>query len=66
MNPLHRHCLDITRRHFFRDCGVGLGKIALAGLLTDSLATRGRAAGPAALNPLLPRKPHFEIGRAHV
>lgn len=25
----------ITRRHFFRDCSVGLGKIALASLLAD-------------------------------
>ncbi len=27
-----------TRRHFFQDCGVGLGKIALASLLTQELA----------------------------
>ena len=44
--------LEITRRHFFRDCGVGLGKIALAGLLTDALAGRAPAALPV-------RKPHF-------
>ena len=24
-----------TRRHFFSRCGVGLGKIALASILTD-------------------------------
>ncbi|MEN9537747.1 MAG: hypothetical protein RLZZ178_1744, partial [Verrucomicrobiota bacterium] len=24
---------DRTRRHFFRDCGVGLGSIALSSLL---------------------------------
>jgi hypothetical protein len=46
----------VTRRHFLRDCGVGLGKIALAGLLTDSLA-RG-ASIPAA--SLAPREPHFK------
>lgn len=28
---------SITRRHFFEDCGYGLGKIALAGLLTNTL-----------------------------
>ena len=28
--------LEITRRHFFRDCRVGVGKIALASLLTSS------------------------------
>ena len=32
--------LQITRRHFFRDCGVGVGKIALASLLTNSLGGR--------------------------
>jgi uncharacterized protein (DUF1501 family) len=35
----------ISRRHFFEECGVGLGKIALAGLLTDGLA-RGASADP--------------------
>ena len=27
--------VEITRRHFFRECGVGVGKIALASLLAD-------------------------------
>ena len=48
-----------SRRHFLRDCGVGLGKIALAGLLTERLAGRAFAAGPVAPNPLAPRQPHF-------
>ena len=60
MNPLQRHCLDITRRHFLRDCGVGLGKMALAGLLAESLAGRAWSAGGAAANPLAPRQPHFK------
>src|SRR5262249_4875142 len=60
-----------TRRHFFRDCGIGVGKIALATLLVDSPG-RGLALGadpePAttrspnllpAGNPLAPRPPHF-------
>jgi len=55
MNPLQQRCLDVTRRHFLRDCGVGLGKIALAGLLTDSL----RAGSAAPANLLAPRQPHF-------
>ena len=59
MNPLQRHCLDVTRRHFLRDCGVGLGKIALGGLLTNSLAGRVFAAGGNSSNPLAPRLPHF-------
>ena len=47
MNPL-----DVSRRHFLKDCGVGLGKMALAGLLTDSLTTRAAA--------VTPRTPHFQ------
>jgi uncharacterized protein (DUF1501 family) len=49
--------LDITRRHFFAECGVGLGKVALASLLTGALARPARAAE--ATNPLAPRPPHF-------
>ncbi len=45
--------LDLTRRWFLRDCGVGLASVALAQLLQRD----GRAA-PAA-NPLAPRAPHF-------
>jgi hypothetical protein len=56
MNPLHNHCLGVTRRHFFRGCGVGLGKIALAGLLADAGTSAG-ATAPG--SPLVPRKPHF-------
>jgi uncharacterized protein (DUF1501 family) len=50
------HPLAVSRRHFLRDCGVGLGKMALAGLLTDAFVPRA-AAAPA--NPLAPKRPHF-------
>ena len=33
--PSNSH--EITRRHFFGECGYGVGKIALAGLLTGAL-----------------------------
>jgi hypothetical protein len=60
MQPLQRFCLDVTRRHFLRECGVGLGKIALAGLLTHPLGGRSPAADAVGSpNPLAPRKPHF-------
>jgi hypothetical protein len=50
--------LQQTRRHFFRDCGVGLGQVGLASLLSDGQLF---AAPEAALssNPLAPRKPHY-------
>ena len=45
-----------TRRHFFRQCGVGLGGMALTSLLGEKLF----AATPASpVNPLAPRAPHF-------
>lgn len=52
------HPLLVTRRHFFTECGVGVGKIALASLLTESFASHAFAAPPAA-NPLAAKKPHF-------
>jgi hypothetical protein len=48
--------LALTRRHFFRDCGVGLGAIALGSLLAQD----GRGDPGPSPNPLAPKKPHFE------
>ncbi len=50
---------QVTRRHFFGDCGVGLGKIALASLLVEGLGNRSQASVSAAANPTAPRAPHF-------
>jgi hypothetical protein len=44
---------QISRRWFLEQCGVGLGSIALAQLLSDE----GYAAAPS-VNPLAPRAPH--------
>ena len=46
----------LTRRHFFAECGYGLGNIALASLLTGAYA---RGQQPAPRNPLAARPPHF-------
>lgn len=51
--------LDITRRHFFRDCGIGVGKIALAGLLAESLP------GGAAAAAIDPRRSPLAAKPAH-
>ena len=49
--------LDTTRRHFFAQCGVGLGAIALSSLMAGESSA---AIDPPDLqNPLAPRKPHF-------
>jgi hypothetical protein len=55
MNPHFHHLLHITRRHFLRDCNVGLGGLALALLMKDG----ARADAPQPDNPLAPRRPHF-------
>jgi hypothetical protein len=49
----------IARRHFFRECGIGVGKIALAGLLTDALTGKTLGSPEVGRNPLAPRSPHF-------
>ncbi len=54
----------VARRHFFGQCGLGVGKIALSSLLSGALAGRratadtapGAAAAPAVLAP---KPPHF-------
>jgi uncharacterized protein (DUF1501 family) len=56
---MHRHDLKLrTRRHFFQDCGVGVGKIALASLLADGVVQHASAA-PAVDSPTATRPPHF-------
>jgi hypothetical protein len=52
MFPFPSDPLAVTRRHFFRQCGVGVGKIALASLLVES----ARGASPASM-PV--KAPHF-------
>ena len=44
----------IARRWFFRECGVGLGTVALA-----SLFGARRAHGSETINPLVPKAPHY-------
>ncbi len=44
----------ITRRHFFKNCGVGLGSVALTSLLNENLF-----AAQQSNNPLAPKQPHF-------
>ena len=48
---------NTARRHFLKDCGIGVGKIAAASLLANGLASSAHAADMA--NPLAPKPPHF-------
>src|SRR3954468_13029015 len=53
----------ITRRHFFGECGLGVGKIALASLLcggaSRAFGSVAGASAAASANPLTPRFPHY-------
>ncbi len=48
-----------SRRWFLRECGLGLGKIAAASLLSDAFVWQPRAAAVSAAEALRPKKPHF-------
>jgi len=57
---MHRNLSPLlwsTRRHFFSQCGIGLGQMALASLLKGSRLFGSDT--PQLTNPLAPRKPHF-------
>ena len=57
--PDSRALLERTRRHFFQECGVGLGAIALGSLL-DADRNPARADAPAFVsNPLSSRPGHI-------
>lgn len=60
MNREHEQNLlrAITRRHFFQDCRIGLGSLALASLLGNAQSARG-AAKVAASQPFATRQTHF-------
>lgn len=62
MNNNSPNLRNITRRHFFRDCGVGVGKIALASLLCNASSAWANVAE----NPHAPRAGHFPAKAKHV
>ncbi len=57
VSPRLQASIHRSRRWFFRDCGVGVGRIALASLIANELAWNSSAAESA--NPTAPREPHF-------
>ncbi|MCA9101357.1 MAG: DUF1501 domain-containing protein, partial [Planctomycetales bacterium] len=66
-NAVRQNCLAATRRHFLRDCSVGLGRVALAGLLGESFAGSGTAApAPTPGDPMASRAGHFPGQAKHV
>src|SRR2546423_14739355 len=55
-----------SRRWFLKECGLGLGKIALASLLTEAFASSTRGATVPASEALRPRMPHYPGKAKHV
>jgi uncharacterized protein (DUF1501 family) len=55
-----------TRRHFFAECGVGVGKIALASLLVGGSRAHATASDRPADDPMAVRPPHFPPRAKHV
>jgi len=55
-----------SRRWFLKECGLGLGKIALASLLTDAFTSSARGASVSASEALRPRLPHYPGKAKHV
>ncbi len=60
MNPLQEHLQLQTRRHFLRNCQVGLGGLALATMLEGTANAEAAPTGPKATNPLAVRQAHFQ------
>lgn len=57
MKNLQQELLRLeTRRHFFRNCGVGVGSLALGSLMQRDNCS---AAPSTSANPLAPKQPHF-------
>ena len=48
-----------SRRWFLKECGLGLGKIALGSLLANAFVSNARATSATASDVLKPRAPHF-------
>jgi Protein of unknown function (DUF1501) len=53
------HGTPLSRRWFLRECGIGLGKIGLAALLTEAWSSKSQGAAAEFRNLLAPRPPHF-------
>ncbi len=62
----------LSRRWFFKECGIGLGQVALASLLNERLfasaASQSTTPHPQSLitNPLAPKQPHFPAKARHI
>ncbi len=61
--PFELEHLALTRREFLSRCGMGMGSLGLAGLLSGALPTTSARADVGYSSPLAVKQPHFK-GRA--
>jgi Protein of unknown function (DUF1501) len=61
LGPTQEMLRAVTRRHFFRQAGFGIGAAALTSLLNRHVLAEPSTTPPAldAVNPLAPKPPHF-------
>jgi Protein of unknown function (DUF1501) len=61
LGPTQEMLRAVTRRHFFRQAGFGIGAAALTSLLNRHVLAEQSTAAPAvdSVNPLAPKPPHF-------
>ena len=59
MDLIQSKLLETTRRHFFGQCAVGLGQMALASLLRNGSIRAGESTQP--INPLASKAPAFSF-----
>jgi len=64
LDPLQDMLRAVTRRHFFRQAGFGIGAAALASLMNRYAWAQGQQGAPGpraveAVNPMAPKPPHF-------
>jgi hypothetical protein len=58
MGSQNEELKQLTRRHFFKQTGFGIGALALAALLDEKLLAKSRQS-PANANPFAAKPPHF-------
>ncbi|HEY6167644.1 MAG TPA: DUF1501 domain-containing protein [Verrucomicrobiae bacterium] len=61
MNPFDSSASlpGLTRRHFFSQCGLGVGSIALASMLGERRISAAPTGGVKLVNPMAPKHPQF-------
>src|SRR5204862_7683891 len=58
-HPPNMEHLTLTRRHFLRSCGMGMGAVSLPSLFGNFGFVSSARAESGFVSPLIPKQPHF-------